>query len=287
MHDHLSNAKRVKNDEFYTCRADIDAELGHHSSSFYGKVVYCNCDDEGSAFKDYFIENFHTLGLQGLCCTGIAGMCFEYDGSKMTMTKVDGDFRSSDSLRFLDQADIVVSNPPFSLFREYVELLIDSDKDFLIIGNKNAISYKKVFTAVKDGRMRLGYTSPNYFDTPTEPVNLQGLCRWFTTLSTPDKTYWTPTATMGCEDVVGYDLYPAKNYDKVCLLPKVFDGLAGVPLTAIDKLDPNEFELVDLIARYAVIDHSYDTPGHQLTEINGKPRFSRLVIKRINKYNVP
>lgn len=283
MHDHLSNAKRSKNDEFYTRRIDVDREIANYSASFKGKVVYCNCDDDGSAFKSYFFDNFHTLGLEGLYCTGISGKCFEYDGGKVKITKVDGDFRSCDSTKFIERSDIITSNPPFSLFREYVAMLVDGDKDFLVIGNKNAVSYKIVFTAMQKGRVRLGYTSPNYFDTPTGPVNLQGMCRWFTTLSTPNKTFWTPTASVDESMTVTYDLYPANNYDKVSHLPKKFDGLAGVPLTAIDKINPNEFELVDLISRYAVIDHSYDTPGHQLTEIDGKPRFCRLIIKKINK----
>lgn len=283
MHNHLSNAKRAKNDEFYTRRVDVNTELANYTTSFNGKVVYCNCDDDGSAFKSYFVDNFHALGLKGLYCTGIAGECFEYDGSTMTLSKIGGDFRSSESTKLLEQADIIVTNPPFSLFREYMAQVLDHGKDFLVVGPKSAISYKVVFKAIKEGIVRLGYTTPNVFDTPTGPVNLQGLSRYFTTLSTPGKTFWTPTATIGDAEAVRYDLYPAKNYDKIALLPKDFDGLAGVPLTAIDKLDPNKFELVDLIARYAVINHSYDTPGHQLTEINGKPRFSRLVIKRNNK----
>ncbi len=110
MHNHLSNAKRVKNDEFYTRRVDVDAELVNYTSSFNGKVVYCNCDDEGSAFKSYFVENFHALGLEGLFCTGIAGECFEYDGNSMTVSKIDGDFRSNNSTKLLEQVDIVVTN---------------------------------------------------------------------------------------------------------------------------------------------------------------------------------
>ena len=167
MHNHLSNAKRVKNDEFYTRRVDVDAELVNYTSSFNSKVVYCNCDDEGSAFKCYFVENFHALGLKGLYCTGIAGECFEYNGNTATVNKINGDFRSSDSTKLLEQADIVVSNPPFSLFREYMAQLLEYGKDCLVIGNKNAISYKEVFPALQDGRVRLGYTTPNIFDTPT------------------------------------------------------------------------------------------------------------------------
>ena len=118
-HNHLSNAKRAKNDEFYTRRVDVDAELAHYTSSFDGKVVYCNCDDDGSAFKDYFVENFYTLGLQGFYCSGIAGECYEYDGSSVTVSRIDGDFRSSDSTAIMKKADIIVTNMPFSLSRMF------------------------------------------------------------------------------------------------------------------------------------------------------------------------
>ena len=128
MHDHLSNAKRVKNDEFYTRRIDIDAELSHYTSSFEGKVVYCNCDDDGSAFKSYFVDNFHTLGLQGLYCSGIAGELFEYDGDKSTVSRIDGDFRSSDSTAIMKKVHVTVTNMPFSMSRMFFAQL-------LVIGN--------------------------------------------------------------------------------------------------------------------------------------------------------
>lgn len=281
-HDHLSNAKRVKNDEFYTRRVDIDAELAHYTSSFDGKVVYCNCDDDGSAFKDYFVENFNALGLQGLYCSGIAGELFEYDGDKATVSKIDGDFRSSDSTAIMKSADIIVTNPPFSQFREYMAQLLENKKDFIILGNKNAISYKEVFPALKEDVVRLGYTAPNYFRTPSGTLsNLMGLLRWFTTLPTPGKSYPTFTTSISDRDYQYFDLYPALNVDRTSEIPCDYDGLLGVPITALDRLDPEKYEIVDLIARYAVIDHSYDTPGHQLTEINGQPKYSRIIVKSL------
>ena len=281
MHNHLSNAKRVKNDEFYTRRVDVEAELVNYTSSFNGKVVYCNCDDEGSAFKSYFVENYHALGIKGLYCTGIAGECFEYNGNTATVSKINGDFRSNDSTKLLEQADIVVSNPPFSLFREYMTQLLEYGKDFLVIGNKNAISYKEFFPALQKGRVRLGYSTPNIFVTPTGSANLQGMCRYFTTLSTPNKTFWIPTVHVNDREYQCYDLYPALNVDRTSDIPADFDGLMGVPITAIDRLDPSKFDIIDLIARYAVIDHTYDVRGRQLTEINGKPKYSRLIIKSL------
>ena len=279
-HNHLSNAKRAKNDEFYTRRVDVDAELAHYTSTFGGKVVYCNCDDDGSAFKDYFIENFNAIGLQGLYCSGIAGECYEYDGSSATISRIDGDFRSSDSKAIMKKADIIVTNMPFSLSRMFFAQMLEHGKDFIVIANKNAISYKEVFPAIKDGMVRLGYTAPNYFQTPSgELVNLSGLCKWFTTLATPNKTYPTFTFSVSDRPYRFFDRYPALNVDRTGEIPTDHHGLMGIPISALDKLDLEKFELVDLIARYAVIDHTYDAPGHQLTEINGQPRYSRIIIK--------
>ena len=281
MHNHLSNAKRAKNDEFYTSRVDVDAELVHYKSYFKRKVVYSNCDDDGSAFKDYFVENFHALGLQGLYCSGIAGELFEYDGDKATVSRIDGDFRSSDSTAIIKQSDIIATNMPFSLSRNYFHQLLELGKDFLVIANKNAISYKEVFRAIKNGIVRLGYTTPDFFQTPSgELANFSGLSRWFTTLPTLEKSYPNFTASINDSDYQHFDLYPAMNVDKTSEIPTDYDGLLGVPITALDKLNPEQYELVDLIARYAVIDHSYDVRGRQLTEINGKPRYSRIIINK-------
>ena len=282
-HNHLSNAKRAKNDEYYTRRVDVDAELTHYTFSFTGKVVFCNCDDEVSAFRDYFVENFQTLGLQGLYCSGIAGELFEYDGSSATVSRIDGDFRSSDSTAIMRQSDIIATNMPFSLSRMFFSQMLEHGKDFIAIANKNAISYKEVFPAIKDGLVRLGFTTPDFFQTPSEElVNLNGLCKWFTTLATPNKTYPTLTASINDHEYQNYDLYPALNVDRTSEIPCDYDGLLGVPITALDKLDLEQYELVDSIARYAVIDHSYDTPGHQLTEINGQPKYSRLIIRKLS-----
>ena len=282
-HNHLSNAKRAKNDEYYTRWVDVEAELTQYTSSFSDKMVYCNCDDEGSAFRDFFIENFHTLKLQGLYCSGIAGELFEYDGNKSTVSKIDGDFRSSDSTAVLKEADIIATNMPFSLSRMFFSQMLEHGKDFIVIANKNAVSYKEVFPAIKDGVVRLGYTAPDYFQTPSgELANLNGLCKWFTTLPTPCKTYPTFTASVNDCDYQRFDYYPALNVDRTSEIPCDNSGLIGVPISALDKLDPEKFEIVDLIARYAVVDHSYDIPGHQLTEINGKPKYSRIIINKLN-----
>lgn len=177
----LQKAKKQKNDEFYTQLADIESELQHYESHFKGKVVYCNCDDPHiSNFFRYFVSRFKKLGLKKVIAACYKeqhvdlfetkennhGFFFEYTGTELTGTdpntanivyfKGDGDFRSAESIALLKQADIVVTNPPFSLFREYVAQLMRYDKKFLIIGNINAITYKEIFKLIQDNKAWLG-----------------------------------------------------------------------------------------------------------------------------------
>jgi len=146
----LHRARKQKNDEFYTQLIDIERELQHYESYFKGKVVYCNCDDpHTSNFFKYFVSNFKELRLKKViaACYAENGFFAEYAGEKIAVSyfKGDGDFRSAESIALLKQSDIVVTNPPFSLFREYVAQLVEYQKQFLIIGNINAITYKEIF----------------------------------------------------------------------------------------------------------------------------------------------
>ena len=158
----LHQAKKAKCDEFYTQYSDIEAELCHYTPHFEGKTVYCNCDNPDlSNFTKYFKDNFDALKLKRLICTGYNaqghGKALDYDGQgETTELNGNGDFRSEECVELLKQADIVVTNPPFSLFREYVAQLVQYDKKFLIIGNQNAITYKEIFPLIKDGLIWLG-----------------------------------------------------------------------------------------------------------------------------------
>ena len=194
--DNLHKAKDAKNDEFYTRIEDVAEELRHYKKHFAGKVVFCNCDDPTwSAFWRYFHLNFSELGLKKLIATHYdrtePTYKMEYEGGDDNDVEVgvktplegNGDFRSRECLDLLDECDIVVTNPPFSLFREYVSTLIQHGKKFLIIGNKNAITYKEFFPLLKENKVWIGYSSPSEFDTPngmTKKIN--GLTRWFTNL---------------------------------------------------------------------------------------------------------
>ena len=180
----LKTAKKSKNDEFYTLMEDIEKEMRYYKDFFKGKVVYCNCDDarESNFFK-YFSLNFEFLGLKKLITTGYKadgkGVVLVYEGDKNGNRRVDneeiivnelngdGDFRSEECIEYLKECDVVVTNPPFSLFRQYVKQLMDYDKKFIIIGNQNAITYKEIFPYIKNNQLWLGMNFVKSFEKNT------------------------------------------------------------------------------------------------------------------------
>jgi len=200
----LHKAKQGKNDEFYTQLCDIENELKHYKEHFRGKTVLCNCDLPHSNFIKYFEDNFQELGLKKLLHSG-------YDKENNT-----GDFRSAECIELLKQADIVVTNPPFSLFREYVSQLVEHDKKFLIIGNQNAITYKEIFKLIKEDKLWLGYgfsggaghfINHHYENYATATDKKEGMIRvsgvvWFTNLD-HNKRH---------EDLILYKKYTAEEF---------------------------------------------------------------------------
>jgi hypothetical protein len=204
----LHTAKKLKNDEFYTQLTDIENELKYYRQYFKDKVVYCNCDDarESNFFK-FFSLNFEFLGLKKLITTGYKengkGVVLIYEGDKNGNRMPDleeieikelqgnGDFRSEECLEFLKESDIVVTNPPFSLFREYVTQLMEYGKQFLIIGSQNAITYKEIFPLIKDDKMWLGVNSVKEFIQPNGEIKKFGNICWFTNLEIIEEiTLW-------------------------------------------------------------------------------------------------
>jgi len=282
---HLRAARNAKKDEFYTQLSDIEKELLHYLDHFRGKVVLCNCDDPRvSKFFHYFSHNFEHLRLKNLIATcyknqeidlfsknkSERAVYLEYAGDKngnhlpdreeidIGHLKGDGDFRSAECINLLKQADIVVTNPPFSLFREYVAQLIQYDKKFVIIGNKNAITYKEIFKLIKNDKLWLGYRNINndiWFQLPDDSEKWEkiengkklqhiGAC-WFTNLDTSKRhekliLYKTYTRLK----YPRYDNYDAINVDKVADIPCDYDGVMGVPITFLDKYNPGQFEIV-------------------------------------------
>lgn len=328
----LAKARDAKQDEFYTQLSDIEKELKHYKKHFKGKVVYCNCDDPRvSGFFHYFSYNFEKLGLKKLITTcyksgerdlfssndAEAAIMLEYTGDKdknnvpdpseigIVKLKGDGDFRSEESIELLKQADIVVTNPPFSLFREYVNQLLDYDKKFLIVGNQNAITYRDIFPHITSNRIWLGYNNgdmkfkvPDYYesratrfwvdDTGQKWRSLGNAC-WFTNLDTTKRheelilyrTYYGNE-----KDYPQYDNYKAINVSKVSDIPVDYEGAMGVPITFIEKYNPRQFVILN--ANDYRRDASVPLKEHGLIKdkdgaIDGKPTYVRVLIKRIVK----
>lgn len=276
----LHQAKKAKNDEFYTQLSDVEKELRHYREHFKDKVVFCNCDDaRESAFFKYFSSNFEFLGLKRLITVGYQenghGLLYVYEGDKNGNGIIDpeeldiiemqgnGDFRSEESIAILQDADIVVTNPPFSLFREYVAQLIEYNKKFLVIGNMNAITYKEIFPLIKENKLWLGATCFNggatFFKTDKDKFDKSRLSnpkhayekdgdfymrvngvRWFTNLSNKEtKPYEILYKKYNPEEYPKYDNYDAINVDKVTEIPYDYDGVIGVPISFLDKWAPN------------------------------------------------
>lgn len=262
----LHQAKMAKNDEFYTQIGDIENELRHYKAHFKDKVVLCNCDDPTySNFWKYFHLNFEVLGLRKLIATHYDAQKptykLEYEGGDdgnieagmRTDLIQNGDFRSDECIELLKESDIVVTNPPFSLFREYVAQLMEYGKKFLIIGNINAITYKEFFPLLKDNKVWVGYTNPKIFVTPKGVTKKFGNVMWFTTLDHPkrhEKLSMTGQYKKNPEFWPKYDNYDAINCDAVEThgtkhgIPGDYYGYIGVPITFLDKYNPDEFEII-------------------------------------------
>lgn len=247
----LLKAKKVKNDEFYTRYSDICKELKYYKSQFRGKTVYCNCDSPYiSNFWKYFQRNFHRLKLKGLTSTykntGLRYKTF-FNGSSVETLLLygDGDFNSRECINILKGSDIVVTNPPFSLFTSYVSLLMEYDKKFLILGNKNALNCREIFRWFRDNRLWLGYGSPEGFDSPLGYVDMKGLCRWFTNLYTFKRNDFLKLSKLYSEsEYLKYENFNAIEVSRVSDIPKDYEGVMGVPVTFLDVYNPEQFEIL-------------------------------------------
>lgn len=293
----LHKAKRQKNDDFYTQLPDIENELKHYKHHFAGKIVYCNCDDPKiSNFYKYFSLNFESLGLKKLITTCYRNQSLDLFSDHTSEKAIwlecnqgtyekgayvpsdpvvrhlnrDGDFRSPECVELLKRADIVVTNPPFSLFREYVAQLIKHDKKFVIIGNKNAINYRETFGLIKDGKLWVGYTPMGrdlLFDVPDSYAQelvetkregssyrvVDGIVKarsqsiWFTNLDHAKRheelILYKPYSP---DEYPKYDNYDAIEVNKTTNIPMDYAGAMGVPITFLDKYNPDQFEILGL-----------------------------------------
>lgn len=319
----LHQAKASKKDEFYTQLPDIERELRHYKKYFKDKVVYCNCDDPRvSNFFHYFSYSFEKLGLKKLIATcyknqnmdlfskndAEQAILLEYTGDKngnnvpdpeeigIINLKGDGDFRSKESIELLKQADIVVTNPPFSLFSEYVSQLIEYDKKFIIIGHQNSITYKDVFKHIRDNKLWLGYgfkrnmahfINRHYEDYASDADHKEGMIRvsgvqWFTNLDTKKRHEEIILhKTYNPEDYPKYDNYNAIEVSKTVNIPIDYDGAMGVPITFLNKYNPDQFELLGCSYSYGE-PVGYHIEGKSFNvSVNGKNVYKRLFIRNI------
>ena len=310
----LHRAKRVKNDEFYTRLTDIEKELKNYKDFFKEKVVYCNCDrvdgENRSNFFVYFTKYFKEFGLKRLICTsynkGGKGKLFIYDGDTNLNDIIDmdgdGDFRSEECVKWLKECDVVVTNPPFSLFRDFVAQLMEYNKKFLIIGNMNAITYKEIFPLIKDNKLWLGASIKSgdrkFYVPDNYPLNASGCgidekgkrfirvkgVRWFTNIEDAKRNLPLDLyKKYNPKDYPKYDNYDAINVDKTSDIPMDYDGVMGVPITFLDKYCPTQFEIVDINPHFfSLIEQGLPKPK-QLTLHNvgrKKDVYARILIRR-------
>ncbi len=306
--DLLHKAKKSKADEFYTQYCDIERELRYYSECFKNKTVYCNCDDPRvSNFFLYFVNNFQKLGLKKIIASCYkagnkdlfsvqeeVGFYWEYAGNKNTIKKVnfnaDGDFRSKECIDILKQSDIVVTNPPFSLFREFVSQLVHYNKQFLIIGNVNAITYKEIFKLIQANKVWLGvnlgrgvsgFIVPEHYELSgteayitkdNQRIVATNNCLWLTNLDLEQrhKDIELGKKYFGNEDAYQkYDNCDGININRTKDIPKDYKGLMGVPITFLHKYNPEQFEIV----RFRKGDDGKDL------RVNGKSPYFRILIR--------
>lgn len=359
----LDQAKKGKNDEFYTQFEDIQKEMNayleYNPNTFRNKTILLPCDDpEWSNFTRYFAQNFEILGLKKLISTSYAtesknrnmpvkyqfsidDFLTEYEKSSpkydknktLSRGKIfilerdhnsdhtvdlddldwnylngDGDFRSEEVCKLRDEADIIVTNPPFSLFREFLSWIIDGKKQFLIIGNINCLTYKEVFPLIKEnkawigngmGRWISGFIVPENYELYGTEARVEDRkrivatnnCLWLTNLEHGRRHQ--PLQLMTMEDNLkfskhkeirehGYPKYD--NYDAIEVkytdaIPSDYDGIMGVPITFLDKYNPEQYEIVGCSYSYGrPLEWSEDT--NMSTNINGVPTYKRLFIRK-------
>ena len=306
----LQKAKKLKKDEFYTQLVDIERELQYYKVHFNDKTVFCNCDNpKTSNFYKYFVDNFKRLGLKRLIAACYVeqstslfeqqehnqkGFYCEFNGGEsepiIKYFNGDGDFRSRESIELLKQSDIIVTNPPFSLFREYVAQLVKYEKKFLIIGNVNAITYKEIFKLIQENKAWLGvnlgrgisgfivpdnyelYGTETRIDNTGNKIISPNNCLWLTNLDNfcRNENVVLTKKYFGNEDnYPKYDNYDGINVDRTQDIPFDYQGYMGVPITFLHKFNPNQFEIIKFRKGNDDKDLS----------INGKCPYFRILIK--------
>ena len=323
----LHRAKRSKDDEFYTTYETIENELSHYISQFKNKTVLCNCDNPfTSNFTKYFIQNFNILGLKRLICTSYtptdfqqpnlfdeesqlykrgfildisniktlknANMAFsDFLMSTVKELKGNGDFRSSECIKYLTESDIIVTNPPFSLFKEMVAEVMKYNKKFLIIGNQNALTYKEIFPLIQNNIVWTGYQfgemkfrvpqdsqprSTRYWvDETGQKWRSLGNAMWLTNLDN-ERRHQNLALTQRFNPSIHqkYDNYNAIHVRNITEIPFDYSGIMGVPITIINRYNSDQFEII------GEANHGSDSQYDIFKPIlNGKEVFKRILIR--------
>lgn len=294
----LTTAKKVKNDEFYTRYEDIESEVMKYRKQFRGKVVYLPCDDPAekkSEFWSFFVNNFDAFGLKKLIATHYDenGKAYKIwiDGDTSSDGYIDdgdalqedltgnGDFRSPECIEILDECDIVCTNPPFSLFREFVSLLVTHKKQFLIIGNQNAFTYKEIFHLIHKDIIWTGYNMVKQFFQPDGSIKEFGNVCWFTNMMTnkrSEEIVLTKKYADNPDAYPQYDSCEAIDVSRVVNIPFDYYGVMGVPITFLDKYNPNQFEILGLDDPNLV----YPNWRGRGPDLNGKTIYRRVMVRR-------
>lgn len=301
---YLSTARRSKNDEFYTRLEDIEKELQHYTQHLKDKIIYCPCDDyQRSAFVQFFKDNFYKLHIKRLIATcHPEGYKYEYDGVREEITLIDGDFRNEDCNKIMESVDIIITNPPFSLFREFIKQIFSYNKQFLILANTNAIIYKEIFPYIQHDKLWMGVSSFNdgmYFHVPDDyeyadtyklkreidgqrVIRVGSIC-WFTNMEHSKrnepmqlKAHYTP------EEYPKYDNYDAIEINKLKNIPMDYNGVMGVPITFLKGYCPKQFKIIDINPHFhSIVAQGLPKPK-QLTlhSVNRKDPYARILIQK-------
>ena len=307
----LHKAKKNKNDEFYTSLYDIDCEMKYYKNHFNNKIIFCPCDDsKESMFIKHFKDNFRKYNLKKLI--GISynpnGRAWKYEyvldennNLKIIETELNGngDFRNEESSELLKQCNIVVTNPPFSLFRQFISWIVNENKDFIILGSVNAISFKEIFPLLKDNKMWLGksiHSGDREFRVPdsyglnaagcridsfgTKWIRVSGI-RWFTNLDYKERHEPIPLCKKyNLQQYPKYDNYDAINVDVTSDIPCDYDGVIGVPITYLDKHNPEQFKIIGSMASTTIDEYSKGYPY-----INGIKKYARILIQKNKEFD--
>ena len=326
--ENLTTAKREKNDDFYTTFDDISKEMNHYREYLKGKVVFCPCDkvfNEGrSEFVNYFTMLFHELGLKKVIFSQYnphgagyktewelekCGYKWEYNGEFEDNRFVDeseidfyplkgnGSFDSRECREIMKECDIVITNPPFSRFRDFIEQLIKMDKKFIVIGSENSITYKGIFPLIKDNKMWLGFSKPSAFRIPIEYIDennksqfvkdgvvyqqFGNIC-WFTNLEHEKRIEKIPLIKKyNPDEYPHYDNYDAIEVGSYKDIPVDYDDIIGVPISYLQHHNPNQFEIV------GAFNYSKDYNGKNWSaKLFGKYKYKRLLIKKVSESNI-